>query len=214
MPKINRTIVNFERNANYGLQEEGLVPEYYVTEGATKLGVKGIGGSDLYLFTDLPAVTFPGELDRLSDPTSARFFADLGPFFKVPAELISNRQLFSDIPIDTERPEQLPLNIGRLPGVSGLGFLPGVDTSGSGELMVNPEVMNAVRGLIPGFGQLERVAPVNDPKLLEKLPYTLASYFGGVSLAERTPRAQQGEQYRRALEEQAKREYRQRLLES
>lgn len=213
LPKVNRTIENFERNANYGAQEEGLVPQYYITEGATKLGVKGLAGSDLYLFTDLPAVTFPGEIDRFSDPTSARFFADLGPFLRIPFELAGDRQLFSDIPIDTARPAQLPLNIGNLPGVRNLGFLPGVDTAGSGELMMNPELLNVVRAALPGLGQLERVAPIDDPKLLERWPYTLASFFGGLSLVERTPRAQQGELMRRNFEEKARRDYLRRLQE-
>jgi hypothetical protein len=197
--KVNRTIVNFERNMNYGLQEEGLVPQYYDTEGAVKMGIKGFGGYDLYLFTDLPAVTFPGEIDRLSDPTNARFFADLGPFLKVPAELIADRQLFSDIPIDRTRPERLPIGLGRGPIGDVLSVLPGFDEAGSGETVVNPEVMNVLRGLFPGLGQLERVAPIGNPKGQENLPYTAASQLLGLTFAERTPRAQQGEQYRRNL---------------
>jgi len=197
--KVNRTIVNFERNMNYGLQEEGLVPQYYDTEGAVKMGIKGFGGYDLYLFTDLPAVTFPGEIDRLSDPTNARFFADLGPFLKVPFELASDKQLFSDIPIDRTRPERLPIGLGRGPIGDVLSVLPGFEQAGSGETVVNPEVMNVLRGLFPGLGQLERVAPIGNPKGQENLPYTAASQLLGLTFAERTPRAQQGEQYRRNL---------------
>jgi hypothetical protein len=206
-PKINRTFVNFERNMNYGLEEDGVVPEYFYTEGATRLPIKGLQGESVYWFSDLPAVTFPGEIGRLSDPTNARFFADLGPFLKVPAELIADRQLFSDIPIDKTRPERLPLGLGRLPGAEALSFLPGFEETGSGELVLNAEAANAVRSLIPGYGQVQRIAPVNDAKALEKFPYTATSFFGGLTFAENTPRAQQGEIYRRniALAEQLKR---------
>jgi len=206
-PKINRTFVNFERNMNYGLEEDGVVPQYFYTEGATRLPIKGFQGESLYWFSDLPALTFAGELDRLSDPTSARFFADLGPFLKVPVELAANRQLFSDIPIDVTRPERLPLGLGRLPGAEGLSFLPGFEQTGSGELVLNAEAANAIRSLIPGYGQVQRIAPVNDPKALEKLPYTATSFLGGVTLGGNTERAQQGEIYRRniALAEQLKR---------
>jgi len=206
-PKINRTFVNFERNMNYGLEEDGVVPEYFYTEGATRLPIKGLQGDSVYWFSDLPALTFAGELDRLSDPTSARFFADLGPFLKVPFELAADRQLFSDIPIDKTRPERLPLGLGRLPGAEALSFLPGFEETGSGELVLGAEAANVIRSLIPGYGQVQRIAPVNDPKALEKLPYTGTSFLGGLTLAENTARAQQGEIYRRnmALAEELKR---------
>jgi hypothetical protein len=206
-PKINRTFVNFERNMNYGLEEDGVVPQYFYTEGATRLPIKGFQGESVYWFSDLPALTFAGELDRLSDPTSARFFADLGPFLKVPVELAANRQLFSDIPIDVTRPERLPLGLSQLPGAGALSFLPGFEQTGSGELVLNAEAANAVRSLIPGYGQVQRIAPVNDAKALEKWPYTATSFLGGVTLAGNTERAQQGEIYRRniALAEQLKR---------
>lgn len=213
LPKLNRTIINFERNMNYGLQEDDVVPEYYHTEGAIRLPFKGYQGSTLYFFSDLPAVTFPGELDRISNPTSPRFFADLGPFFKIPVEMVAKRQLFSDIPIDTTKPAELPFGIGNIPGAGSLGFLPGVDTTGSGRLVADPLVMNAVMSAFPGVSQLQRIAPVNDPKLLERLPYTAASTLLGISLAENTPRAQQGELYRRSLELAEEREKQRRLLE-
>lgn len=213
LPKLNRTIINFERNMNYGLQEDDVVPEYYHTEGAIRLPFKGYQGSTLYFFSDLPAVTFPGELERVTNPTSPRFFADLGPFFKIPVEMIAKRQLFSDIPIDPTKPAELPFGIGNIPGAGNLGFSPGVDTTGSGRLVADPVLMNAVMSALPGIGQLQRIAPVNDPKLLARLPYTLLSTFGGISLAENTPRAQQGELYRRSLELAQEREKQRRLLE-
>ena len=213
LPKINRTMVNFERNANFGLQDDEVVPEYFFTEGATPLGIKGVKGSSLYWFSDLPALTFPGELDRLSDPTDTKFLADLGPFLKIPFELAADRQLFSDIPIDTKKPAQLPFNIGSIPGLEALGGLPGLSTTGSGDLAMNPELMNVLRSAFPGLGQLERLAPVNDPKLLEKLPYTLASWLGGLTMVENSPRQQRGELYRRAYENAARREYEQNLAQ-
>lgn len=213
LPKINRTIANFERNMNYGLEEDDVVPQYYHTEGAIRLPFKGYQGSSLYFFSDLPAVTFAGELDRISNPTSPRFFADLGPFLKIPFEVVAKRQLFSDIPIDPTKPAELPFGVGNIPGAGNLGFLPGLDTTGSGRLVADPVLMNAFSGAFPGVGQLQRIAPVNDPKLLERLPYTLASFFGGVSLAENTPRAQQGEMYRRSLQLAEEREKQRRLAE-
>lgn len=211
VPKLNRTIINFERNMNYGLQEDGIVPEYYHTEGAIRLPFKGYQGSSLYFFSDLPAITYPGELDRVSDVTSPRFLADLGPFLKIPVEAMFKRQLFSDIPIDVTKPQELPFGVGSIPGAGNLGFLPGLNETGSGRLVADPRLMNAIGGALPGLGQLQRLAPVNDPKLLERLPYTALSTLLGISLVENTPRAQQGELYRRSLELQEQQELQRRL---
>ena len=209
--KLNRTMINFERNANFGLQEDEVVPEYFFTEGATRLPFKGFGGESLYLFSDLPAMTFPGELDRLSSPGDARFFADLGPFLKIPFELAADKQLFSNVPIDPNKPAQLPFNVGNIPGISALGALPGFDVAGSGELVVNPELFNVAQSAFPGLGQAMRLAPIGSEKGMERLPYSQIAFWTGLGLSENTPRAQRGELLRRAYEEADRRERESRL---
>lgn len=203
LPKINRTMVNLERNLNYGFQDDEIVPEYFFTEGATKTPIKGFGGGNLFWFSDLPAMTFPGELDRLSDPTDTRFFADLGPFLKIPVELAADRQMFSNVPIDPNKPAQLPFGVGNLPGAGTLGGLPGFDTAASGQLLMNPELLNVVQSAIPGLGQSSRLVPIGSEKGSERLPYSWLSYLTGIGLSENNERAQRGEMYRRMFEQEA-----------
>jgi len=192
--RLNRSVENVRRNVGYGLDEDESVPDWFKEAGAIPLfrGREGMG----YLFTDLPAVVWPGELDELTSPSEMRkLIGTAGPWITIPYELASGRQAFSDIPIK-EGYAPLPAGLGFLPGVSSLPF---VEQGAEGPMM-SAAARSAIMSAIPGIGQVERLFPAEDAAR-ERATYSRIAYLTGIGLRENTPRSQRGEEYRRLLEE-------------
>jgi hypothetical protein len=203
-PRLNRTVENFRRNVGYSLEDDRDVPEWFREEGAIPLG-RGADGMR-YLFTDLPAVVWPGDVGELTDPSEmSRLLGTAGPWLSVPLELISGRQMFSGIPIKDVY-EPMPGGTGRLPGVS---MLPFVEQGAEGPMMT-AKSRSALMSILPGLGQVERLFPATDAAR-ERAQYSRIAYLTGIGMRENTPRSQRGEQYRQLLEEQAARRKRESL---
>lgn len=195
--RLSRSIENFRRNVGYGEDEDPNMPEWFGEMGAIRVGAGSAG--PLYFFPDLPAGVWPGEIDKLTDPSEVgRLIGETGPWISVPFELMSGRQAFSGIPIPDEY-APLPSPLRQIPGISGLPF---VEQGAEGPMMM-AGTRSAIMSLIPGLGQVERLFPAGGTSAAERQGYQALAYFTGIGLRENTPRSQQGEQYRRMLEEAA-----------
>lgn len=202
--RLNRSIENVRRNVGYGLDEDESTPEWFKQSGAIRLGGGSLG--DRYLFTDLPAVVFPGEIDMFTDPSRLEeLIGTTGPWLSVPYELLSGRQAFSGIPIKDEY-QPLPAGLGLIPGITALPFV----EQGAEGPMIAAAARSAIMSSIPGLGQIERLFPGTDAAR-ERAMYSRIAYLTGIGLRENTPRSQRGEEYRRLLEEQAEQRKRETL---
>lgn len=194
--RLNRSVENVRRNVGYGLDEDESVPEWYKKSGAIPL-FKGREGTG-YLFTDLPAVVWPGDLDDLTKPSEmSKLIGTFGPWISIPYELAAGKQAFSGIPI-REGYEPLPGGLGMIPGIEGLPFV----EQGAGGPMISSAARSALMSTFPILGTTERLFPSTDA-LRERALYSRINYLTGVGLRENTPRSQRGEEYRLLLEEQA-----------
>lgn len=204
-PRLNRSVENFRRNIGYNLEEDRDVPEWFREQGAIPIG-RGADGMR-YLFTDLPAVVWPGDVGELTDPKEMpRLLGSAGPWLTVPLELLSGRQMFSGIPIKDVY-EPMPAGLGRLPGVDALPF---VERARDGQMMMTAKSRSALMSAIPGIGQVERLFPATDAAR-ERAQYSRIIYATGIGMRENTPRSQRGEQYRQLLEDAAEQRKRQSL---
>ena len=194
-PRLNRSIENFRRNVGYGEEEDPNMPEWMREAGAIRVGTGGSG--PLYFMPDLPAGVWPGEIDKLTNPSEmGRLIGETGPWISVPFELASGRQAFSGIPIPSEY-APLPSPLRQIPGIEALPF---VERGAEGPMMMaGPR--SAIMSLIPGLGQVERLFPAGSTPAAERQGYQALAYLTGIGLRENTPRSQQAEQYRRMLEE-------------
>jgi len=202
--RLNRSVENVRRNVGYGLDDDESTPEWFKQSGAIRLGGGSLG--DRYLFTDLPAAVFPGELGMLTDPSRLEeLIGTTGPWISVPYELLSGRQAFSGIPIKDEY-QPLPIGLGAIPGITALPFV----EQGAEGPMITAKARSAIMSALPGMGQIERLFPGTDAAK-ERAMYSWIAYLTGIGLRENTPRSQRGEEYRLLLEEQAEQRKRETL---
>ena len=193
--RLNRSFVNFDRNVGYGLPEDRDVPAWYKEAGAIQL----TGGERAkYLFTDLPAAVWPGQLSDLSTPSGvAQLLGGTAPWIKVPIEGIAGRQLFSGVPIKDEF-VPLPVGLRNIPGIEALPF---VEQSSSGTPMIEAKNLNALMSFLPGLSSAERLFPGTAAGQSRQGLQWLGQATG-ITLRENTPETRRGEQYRQLLEQQ------------
>jgi len=202
--RLNRSVVNFERNMGYGLPEEGQEPpEWFRREGAIRIGGGDNGEDSPYLFTDLPAVTWPGDLQTLlvsSERDLGEVGSMLSPFAKVPIELATGKSLFTGADIPTDEFVPLPIGLRQVVNIANLAPSGALERNADGEIMIRRDALNALVGLSPIAGQLERLFPGTD---VGKENATRARVAAGVGIGYRLndERAQRGEQYRLYLQQ-------------
>ena len=208
--RLNRSVVNFERNMGYGLPEEDREPpEWFRREGAIRIGGGDDGTDSPYLFTDLPAVVWPGDLQTLL-VSNARDVGELAssltPFAKVPIELATGKSLFTGADIPSDEFVPLPVGLRQVVNLTNLAPSGALERNADGEIMIRRDALNALVGLSPIAGQLDRLFPGTD---VGKENATRARVAAGVGVGYRLndERAQRGEEYRLYLEqlEEAKR---------
>lgn len=203
--KLNRSYVNLERNLGYGQEEDTLVPKWFEDAGAIRFGGPNAEGDVNYLFPDLPAVQFPGQVAALADPTDLRFLSETAPWVKALPELWAGRQSFSGIPFKDQVEAGTGMQVlDRL--------LPGAQTTmQDGVPMTSDRWQYQLGALVPGFSQAASwaamgnlVAPgapfPSSSRAEERAPYTALSQLLGVGVRKNTDRTRSGEQYRRAQE--------------
>ena len=200
LPKLNRTYVNAQRNLAYGEDEDYLVPEYFGDEGAIRLPGKGLGmggNSVPYLFPDLPAMQFAGQLDQLSHPMDGKLLSNTAPWLKLPMEAVANKQFFSGVPFKNQ-----PTQAGGLGQL--LGMIPGsplTDTGANGQTMIDDKTQYMLNNLLPMAGQFDRLIPSTEAGS-ERQPYTALSFLTGLGVRENNDRTRKGEEYRLLLAQQ------------
>ena len=205
--RLNRSYANLERNMGYGKTPDTDVPEWFNTAGAIRFGTPNQAGDVNYLFPDLPAVQFPGQLDALTNPTDLRFLADTAPWVKALPEMWAGKQAFSGIPFKDQAAAGTSMQVlDRL--------LPGAQTQmgADGQRVTNDMLQYQLSSLVPGFGQLNTLAPLINrvipggsplpvsQKALDREKYTALSQLLGIGVRPNTASTRQGEQYRRARE--------------
>lgn len=210
--RLNRAYNNFARNVSYGEDEDTMVPDYFGEAGAIRLP---FGGSDAgnvpYLFPDLPAAGFPGQVDNMLDWRSGKILADTAPWIKVPFQGIAGKEFFSGAPLDVNgqpRMEQAGTTMQLLDRL-----LPGAQTDPSARgPMANAYYQGSLVDLIPGLAQLDRMAPAlntlipggnpipTSQKAQARSYYPALSFLTGLSVQENTDASRLSESLRRARE--------------
>lgn len=132
------------------VSDDILMPEWLA-----EVGPIGLGGN-LVLAPDLPQ-------NRLAS-TAAKFVSmdrlagELNPIFKIPLEMVADKQLAMNIPFSDKFNEAR--GVDKL--LAGFGAITGSEQFGrrnaDGELEVNPEISYALANLLPPIGVLERLS--------------------------------------------------------
>lgn len=191
--KLNRVYVNAQRNLSHGEEDDQWVPEWFSDAGAIRLpGGDAPNGPVPYLFPDIPAMQFPGQLDKFATPWTGEVLGDVGPV-KLPLEIMAGKQFFSGIPFKSQ-PTEAGI-IGQGLNAVGLG-----DTARDGTPMLNDELQYAINSMLPGFGQLDRLTGQGGDSVAERRNKSILAALTGISVRDNNDRTRRGEQYRQSLE--------------
>jgi hypothetical protein len=191
--KLNRVYVNAQRNLSHGEEDDQWVPEWFSDAGAIRLpGGDAPNGPVPYLFPDIPAMQFPGQMDKFTTPWTGEVLGDVGPV-KLPLEIMAGKQFFSGIPFKNQ-PTEAGI-IGQGLNAVGLG-----DTARDGTPMLNDELQYAINSMLPGFGQLDRLTGQGGDSVAERRNKSILAALTGISIRDNNDRTRRGEQYRQSLE--------------
>ena len=191
--KLNRVYVNAQRNLSHGEEDDQWVPEWFSDAGAIRLpGGDAPNGPVPYLFPDIPAMQFPGQMDKFTTPWTGEALGDVGPV-KLPLEIMAGKQFFSGIPFKNQ-PTEAGI-IGQGLNAVGLG-----DTARGGTPMLNDELQYAINSMLPGFGQLDRLTGQGGDSVAERRNKSILAALTGISVRDNNDRTRRGEQYRQSLE--------------
>jgi len=200
--RFNRSYVNFKRNIEFGREEEE-TPDWYDEEMAVRVGEGEEGG--IYLFSDLPAATWPAELEMLTSPfdkeKAGKLISTTGPWIKGPIEYLTNRSLYTGSRIDDTKYEKIDFGLRQI--LNAIDWdVPGgaIERGADGELMIRADVAHAFRSSIPGSGQLSRLFPGTDDAK-NKTKYSRIAWLTGVGLRENDKRTKRGQSYSEYLDE-------------
>lgn len=192
-PKLNRVYVNAQRNLSHGEEDDQWVPEWFSDAGAIRLpGGDAPNGPVPYLFPDIPAMQFPGQMDKFMTPWTGEVLGDVGPV-KLPLEIMAGKQFFSGIPFKSQ-PTEAGI-IGQGLNAVGLG-----DTARDGTPMLNDELQYAINSMLPGFSQLDRLTGQGGDSVAERRNKSILAALTGISVRDNNDRTRRGEQYRQSLE--------------
>jgi len=125
----------------------------------------------------------------------------LTPFAKVPIELATGRSLFTGADIPSDEFVPLPVGLRQVANLTNFAPTGVLEQGANGEVMIRRDALNALVGLSPIAGQLERLFPSTDVGEQNKGRARLAAGVG-IGVRRNDERAQRGEQYRLFLEEQ------------
>ena len=239
--KLNRSYFNFKANMELTSDPDQVEPSFFPELGAIRTPFGERDGGTIYLTPDLPSLRFRQDLAELVPGSSGegfdpiRLLSDTGPAIKVPMEMLQNRELFTDIPFknrlydyDSEGNAvlrkgpsilqgEIPFTDIDVPVVSDVmtrlgDLLPGTERV-NGDLLMQDNTQSAIEDIIPLIGRAERLDP-DSPKQQDRQGQNWLSFIGA-SVRQNNERSIQGELYSRQkkLEEQAREEAKQRLLE-
>ena len=199
-PKRYNRLLSIKRNLEYGTEEEGTVPSYFLEPFGFRMPFS-IAGSQVYSVPDLPFQ----DLLRF-DPTGVGFtdaaqhiLSAGSPMIKVPLEYWGGKQFFKGIPY-SGRYQQVPVvweNIpGLMPVLSTIGW---AEKNNKGEWKMTDQRIAVMDGLMPYIGRLRRAVP-NERRYQERVVQTLVSTLGGMSVRINTPYEQEMQRIRDMIE--------------
>jgi hypothetical protein len=199
-PRRYNRLLSIKRNLEYGTEEEGTVPSYFLEPFGFRMPFS-IAGSQVYSVPDLPFQ----DLLRF-DPTGVGFvdaaqhiLSAGSPMIKVPLEYWGGKQFFKGIPY-SGRYQQVPVvwrNIpGLMPALSTIGW---AEKNNRGEWKMTDQRIAVMDGLMPYIGRLRRAVP-NERRYQERVVQTLVSTLGGMSVRINTPYEQEMQRIRDIIE--------------
>jgi hypothetical protein len=200
-PKRYNRLLSIKRNLEYGTEEEGNVPSYFLEPFGFRLPFS-IGGSQVYSVPDLPFQ----DLLRF-DPTGVGFvdaaqhiLSSGSPMIKVPLEYWGGKQFFKGIPY-TGRYQQVPTPWEKIPGLMpALNMIGWAEKNNRGEWKMMDSRIAVMDGLMPYIGRLRRMIP-NESRYQERMIQTLTSTLGGLSIRINTPYEQRMQVIRQMIED-------------
>jgi hypothetical protein len=168
--KITRSYYNYKRNIEDGLgfDEDTEFTPWYLGRGGmngirTGLNVLGMDKGPLSLTPDIPSVKYPGQMAELADGLTSdpvgTLVGNMGPQFKVPYEMLTNKSTFTGNSFKNEL-EEWDQDKGRMtgkyaPGIMDqpglrniLNLLPGTKIEG-GRLLMQDNTEAALLGSNP-----------------------------------------------------------------
>lgn len=117
-------------------------------------GAMGLGGSR-FLMADMPMGRLQQTAEGFVSP--AKLLGQANPLVKLPAEILSSKQLATGIPFTDKYDkakgfDRLIAGLGAITGAEGLG------RTENGQLMVNPKASYALGNLLPSLATLQRLS--------------------------------------------------------
>jgi len=190
-----------KRNLEYGTEEEGVVPDYFLEPFGIRMPFS-LQGSQVYSVPDLPFQ----DLLRF-DPTGEGWGATMehlvssgSPLLKVPVEYFAGKQVFASIPY-TGRLQQVPVAHRSIPGLmQGLSAIGWAEKNAKGEWKMLDSRISVIDNLMPFIGRLRRLIPEEERYSEEKYIQTLVSTLGGISMRVNTPHQQRSVRVRDSIE--------------
>jgi len=199
-PRRYNRLLSIKRNLEYGTEEEGTVPSYFLEPFGFRMPFS-IAGSQVYSVPDLPFQ----DLLRF-DPTGVGFvdaaqhiLSAGSPMIKVPLEYWGGKQFFKGIPY-SGRYQQVPVVWGKIPGLMpALSTIGWAEKNNRGEWKMTDQRIAVMDGLMPYIGRLRRAVP-NERRYQERVVQTLVSTLGGLSVRINTPYEQEMQRIRDVIE--------------
>jgi hypothetical protein len=147
--RINRTYFNASRNFQDDEAAAQDRPEYFRDMGLIPTGLQS-GGNYLHVGVDLPFTRFQTDVQTIT-PQPWRIFQDSFPWYKLPVELTTNKNLFYNADFRNE-------HVVRTIGKSGLpAFMPR-----EAPLFLNNPVLRPLFRNLPGFDEIGGELTVTD----------------------------------------------------
>ena len=205
-PRRYNRLLMLKENLEYGTEEEGVVPDYFLKPFGIRLPFS-IGGSQVYSVPDLPFQ----DLMRF-DPTQEGFGDALGniissgsPILKLPIEYWAGRQMFKSIPY-SGRLQQVPTVWESIPGLMpALSTIGWAEKNARGEWKMLDSRIGVLDNAMPFLARFRRLIP-NEDRYQERLSQTFVSTFGGLSLRINTPYEQNAVRIREEIERDRERQ--------
>jgi hypothetical protein len=189
-----------KRNVEYGSTPDQNKPGFFNELGAMQITNKLGKGANNYLTPDLPFITAINQVESLAGAYKHPYtlLEDASPLIKTPIEVYGHKQIFADLPIDTEKDQPVPNAWTKVPGVIeglvALGKL-GRDPV-TGEPMMSEQDGYIVEQAIPMMGRLRRLFPSED-KYTERRTASVLSFFFGIGYRTLTPSLERSALYER-----------------
>lgn len=193
-PQYYANIGFFKQEMEQMSEQESLVPAWFNKTLNIRMPFQNAMGEQMYMMPQLP----PTDLQRLTNPRE--FLGMLNPIVKVPAEAITQKKLYNDVPFK-EGYVPVPsswnkLGIGQLLALSGRA-----STDQKGNIVARDSDLYAIESFIPLLGRARRLFPSDsaesEQKYSNRVVLSWANAIFGLGLTANTESDKSSELYRR-----------------